>query len=158
MAKIKLLFVCLGNICRSPLAQAIMLDYVNKNGLAHKFEIDSVGTCSYHVGKHPDPRAVAALNSNGLNINHVARQIQFGDIEYYDYILVMDHRNYEDVTSLTTNKELLKKVFLLRSFDEMSVNNYNVPDPFYGLDDAFDEVISICGRSINGFMQFLEKQ
>lgn len=74
---------------------------------------------------------------------------------YYDYFLVMDHRNYEDVTTMIQNKADLKRVFLLRSFDNLAKDNYHVPDPFYGLDSDFDDVFAMCERSVKGFIEFV---
>ncbi|MFN7093890.1 MAG: low molecular weight protein-tyrosine-phosphatase [Burkholderiales bacterium] len=158
MDKIKILFVCLGNICRSPLAKGIFINEVNQYNLEHLFEVDAAGTSAYHVGCLPDSRAVKVAAKYGIGLTQLARQLADKDFEYYDYILVMDHRNYEDVTSLIKNKTKLKRIFLLRSFDCLANNNFNVPDPFYGLDADFEEVFAICQRSLQGFIGFLANQ
>ena len=155
MIKLKILFVCTGNICRSPLAEAVLVAYVNKHNLSANFEIDSCGTSAYHVESLPDERAVNAAQKQGIFINHKARQITAEDMVYYDYILVMDHLNYEDVVSNMDKTIARNKVFLLRSFDPSITVDYNVPDPYYGTQEDFDDVLTICENSIDGFINYL---
>ena len=155
MAKIKILFVCTGNICRSPLAEAILRDYVICNNLIQNFEIDSCGTSDYHIGQLPDERAIAAAYKNRITLTHRARQLTESDLYYYDYILVMDHLNYDNVLARTKRQDINNKVFLLRSFDTTSTIDYNVPDPYYGTTTDFEEVLVICKNSIMGFITFL---
>lgn len=155
MKKLKILFVCSGNICRSPLAQGIFQSYVSEHNLSEEFELDSCGTSSYHVGSLPDKRSIDVARKYNISLSHRARQINKNDLDYYDYILVMDHLNYEDVLT-NIEKNLVKdRVFLLRSFDPATNVEYNVPDPYYGTDDDFEEVFIICKRSIEGFINYL---
>ena len=160
MAKLKILFVCTGNICRSPLAEGVFLDYISTNNLQHKFEVDSAGTASYHVGSFPDPRSIASASIHSILLTHVARQINEHDLGYFDFILVMDHRNYEDVLSLAKDSEAKNRVLLLRSFDPNlgDAMEYTVPDPYYGQIADFEEVFSVCQRSIGGFIEYLANQ
>ncbi len=158
MAKLKILFVCLGNICRSPLAHGIMLEYIKQYNLVDMIEVDSAGTCSYHEGSYPDKRAISVAKKYGIELEHVARKFTHDDLEYYDFILAMDHLNYEDVVNCEKKKKLLRKVFRLRSFESDSNENYDVPDPYYGTDSDFDDVFMICNRSISGFLNFLIDQ
>jgi len=158
MAKIKILFVCLGNICRSPLAAVAMQDYVKQHKLPYQFEVDSAGTSAYHVGSYSDPRSIKVALNHGFRLKHKARQLIDQDLEYYDYILVMDHRNYEDVCNKFSQASTLDHVFLLRSFDPLAENNYNVPDPFYGLESDFEELFAMLQRSVAGFINFLSAQ
>lgn len=157
MSKIKVLFICLGNICRSPLAEAVFNDYIEKHNLANKFEADSAGTASYHIGSQPDERTIKVAKKHGMKIEHKARQISEHDFDYYDYILVMDHLNYDEVTNICREKSCRDKIFLLRSFDASisEDSEYTIPDPYYGLDSDFEDVYYICKRSIQGFMHYL---
>ncbi len=160
MIKLKILFVCTGNICRSPVAEGIFLDHIFKNNLLSSFEVDSAGTTAYHSGSKPDSRSIILAKKHLITLNHIARQITPNDLDYYDFILVMDHRNYEDVIALTKNPQHKSKIFLLRSFDLTHDENseYAVPDPYYGQDADFEEVFTICKNSIEGFMKYLSDQ
>lgn len=155
MSKLKVVFVCTGNICRSPLAAGILLARVAKLDITSHFEVDSCGTSSYHVGSLPDHRAIAAAHKHSIQLNCRARQIVASDLEYYDYILVMDHLNYEAILDGVADEPIRNKVFLLRSFDPSTNVEYDVPDPYYGTIADFEEVFKICERSIDGFIDYL---
>ncbi|MDQ5921289.1 MAG: low molecular weight protein-tyrosine phosphatase [Pseudomonadota bacterium] len=158
MNKLKIIFVCTGNICRSPLAEGVFLNRIAQLGIGHQFEVDSCGTSSYHVGSLPDHRAMLTAHQHSIQLGSRARQISNFDLEYYDFILVMDHLNYEDVLSNVTEDSIKNKIFLLRSFDPATSLEYDVPDPYYGTIDDFEEVFIICERSINGFVDYLINQ
>ena len=158
MIKLKILFVCTGNICRSPLAEAVLVDYINRHNLSANFETDSCGTSAYHVESLPDKRAISAARKHGIAINHKARQMSNDDMAYHDYILVMDHLNYEDVITNMDKTIARNKVFLLRSFDPTITVDYNVPDPYYGTQEDFDDVLTICKNSIDGFINYLNSE
>lgn len=153
--KIKVLFVCKGNICRSPLAEGIFISLLKKNNLLEQFEIDSAGTCDYHVGDMPDARAIKIASDNGVILNSCARLFTPEDLKIFDYILVMDHLNYESVTELSKDENVHDKVFLLRSFDSESADFQNIPDPYYGSCSDFDEVFEIITKSESGFIDYL---
>lgn len=154
MSKLKILFVCTGNICRSPLAEGIFIEYIKDKNLSHLFEVDSCGTASYHLGSLPDERSITTAKKHSIKLTHKARQISSEDLNYYDFILVMDHINYEDVLS-KADDSTRNKVFLLRSFDPGASVEYNVPDPYYGTETDFEEVFEICKPSIKGFLSYL---
>lgn len=155
---VKVLFVCTGNICRSPLAHGIFENHVRKIGLADKFMVDSAGTSAYHVGSLPDLRSRDIAKHHGVILTHRSRIFTPEDFTKFNYILVMDYLNYEDVTSKTKSNMEKSKVLLLRSFDELSDSDFNVPDPYYGFSQDFEDVYMMCERSIQGFIEFLKSQ
>jgi protein-tyrosine phosphatase len=140
---VKILMVCLGNICRSPLAEGILASKLPKD----KFIIDSAGTGNYHIGKQPDKRSILTAQKNGVNIaNQKGRQFTTNDFDYFDYIFVMDNSNYDDVMELAKNETHKNKV-------EMILNhlfpgeNVDVPDPYYGLQNGFDMVYEMLDET-----------
>ncbi|MFN8770119.1 MAG: low molecular weight protein-tyrosine-phosphatase [Neisseriaceae bacterium] len=158
MKTINVLFVCLGNICRSPIAQGIFENKIRNLNLTSSFEIDSAGTSAFHLNSDPDPRSTNVLNKHGITLKHKARQFIMEDFTRYNYILAMDHLNYEDIMNLSNNKNHdSKRVFLLRSFDN-NKTDFNILDPYYGLDTDFEEVYQICNQSIDGFITFLNNE
>jgi protein-tyrosine phosphatase len=133
---VKILMVCLGNICRSPLAEGILASKLPKD----KFIVDSAGTGNYHVGQKPDTRSIETAKKNGLDIcNQRAKHFTHNDFENFDYIFVMDNSNYENVIALAKNEEQKNKVDLI--LNQVFPNeNVDVPDPYYGLENGFDMV------------------
>lgn len=154
---IKVLFVCLGNICRSPIAHGIMQNLIQQLHLENKFMIDSAGTSAYHVGGLSDKRSLDVLAQHGIKLDHLVRQFRYNDMEVFDFILVMDHLNYEDVLNSARTDKQRSKVFLLRSFDPEVSDDFNVPDPYYGNNSDFEDVYLMCERSIRGFIQYTYK-
>ena len=131
----KVLMVCLGNICRSPLAEGILTSKVNP---AHVF-VDSAGTAGYHVGHPPDPRSVAVAGEHGLDIsNQRCRKFNKSDFDEFDLIYVMDKANYSDILTMASNQFQKDKVSLL--LDVTNMGQSEVPDPYYGGDDGFENV------------------
>jgi low molecular weight protein-tyrosine phosphatase len=149
------LFVCLGNICRSPLAHGIFQHLVNQNNLANKFHIDSCGTGSWHVGNPPDPRSIQTASLYGIDItNQRARQFDpKTDIERFTHIIPMDQSNHRDLLDLGTPKSQLA---LMRSFDQSLPKTQDVPDPYYGGDDGFDKVYHMLNRACEGLLTSLQ--
>ena len=137
----KILMVCLGNICRSPLAEGILLAKVNSRGLDIK--VDSAGTGGWHVGQGPDHRALAIANKYGIDISQQqARQFSFSDFESFDIIYAMDGSNLSDIVSLANSNEDIEKVRLI--LNEINPeDNTPVPDPYYGGDDGFEKVYQL---------------
>ena len=138
----KILMVCLGNICRSPLAEGIM-----RSKLSEDFTVDSAGTGGWHAGELPDKRSITTAKNRGLDItNQRARQFKVSDFDTFDYIYVMDNSNYKDVISLAPTEESKSKVRLI--LNEIFPNeNVDVPDPYYGGDDGFENVFDMLDQA-----------
>lgn len=139
----KVLFVCLGNICRSPVAEGIMLYLVQEGGHQKKWHIDSAGTAGYHIGEAPDPRTIRNAKKNGVDLSALrARKFSVADFDAFDRIYVMDESNYHNVISLTKNPEHHKKVDLLLNLSHPG-KGLPVPDPYYGNEQNFEEVFQL---------------
>ncbi|MDO1500229.1 low molecular weight protein-tyrosine-phosphatase [Winogradskyella maritima] len=135
----KILMVCLGNICRSPLAHGILASKLD----ADKFYVDSAGTASYHIGSPPDPRSIAVARKHGLDIStQSARQFKREDFERFDLIYAMDASNYQNILKLATSEADKAKVKLILN-ENPDIRDKDVPDPYYGGDDGFDYVYRI---------------
>lgn len=147
----KILFVCLGNICRSPLAEGLANKIAKESGLEQKVVFDSCGTGAYHIGEQPDPRTMANAKSNGLIIKHQARQFDKSDFREFDYILAMDQDNLANIKKIDQTSAFEDKLFLMRDFDSLSPGA-DVPDPYFGGSEGFQNVYDILERSINEFM------
>lgn len=156
MKKIKVLFVCLGNICRSPLAEAIFKHKIKSRGLTEKIEADSCGTSNYHIGDQPDPRTLANAERNGVVIDHCGRQLSVDDLADFDYVLAMDHSNLRNILRLPGSEAYEQKVQLLRNFDPLEKGE--VPDPYYGGEQGFQNVFEMLDRTMESFVDHLEKQ
>lgn len=141
----KILMVCLGNICRSPLAEGIL-----KSKLSHQaFFIDSAGTGNYHIGKNPDPRSVAIAKKHGLDISNLkGRQFEVSDFDKFDVIYVMDASNYQNVLALSRNATDKTKVKFILNETAPHQNN-DVPDPYYGGSDGFEAVYNMLDEACN---------
>ena len=150
----KILMVCLGNICRSPLAEGILQSKLPKD----KFTVDSAGTGEWHIGKQPDARSIAIADKKGLNIsNQRGRLFRSQDFKDFDYIYVMDGSNYNDVLSLATNDEEKSKVKLI--LNELFPNeNVDVPDPYYGLQNGFESVYEMLDQACDIIAEKLLKK
>jgi protein-tyrosine phosphatase len=140
---IKILMVCLGNICRSPLAEGILASKLPKN----KFRVDSAGTGSWHIGHQPDKRSIDIAKKNKLDISQQkGRQFTANDFDTFDYIYVMDNSNYWDVIQLAVNQAQTEKVQLI--LNELFPNeNVDVPDPYFGLPNGFDSVYKMLDEA-----------
>ncbi|WP_309640165.1 low molecular weight protein-tyrosine-phosphatase [Flavobacterium sp.] len=140
---VKVLMVCLGNICRSPLAEGLLASKLPKN----TFLVDSAGTGSWHIGKQPDERSIAVAKKNGLDISkQKAKQFSPADFDAYDYIYVMDNTNYNDVVSLAKEEAHKNKVQLILN-ELFPGENVDVPDPYYGSQFGFDSVYKMLDET-----------
>lgn len=137
----KILFVCLGNICRSPLAEGILLHLKEKHQLT--IEIDSAGTSNYHIGEAPDPRTIANAKKNGIDLSFLrARQFHINDFESFDKIYVMDKSNFNNVIAMAKNIDHENKVELFLN-SVYPNKNLEVPDPYYGTEKDFESVFQL---------------
>jgi len=144
---IRIQFVCLGNICRSPLAEAVFRDKVRAQGLDDFFEIESSGTGDWHVGEGADGRMRETAERHGHSLaDHQASQFQKADLERYDHVFVMDKSNLNDVLFLDEDDRHSGKVRLFREFDP-DPGDYQVPDPYYGGEQGFETVYNIVNRT-----------
>lgn len=144
--------ICLGNICRSPLAEGIL-----RSKLSEDFIVDSAGTGGWHAGQLPDKRSIAIAKSKGLDItNQKARQFKVSDFTTFDYIFVMDNSNYKDVLALAPNEKVKSKVKLI--LNELFPNeNVDVPDPYYGGEDGFENVYEMLDQACEEIARKLKR-
>lgn len=141
----RVLFVCLGNICRSPLAEGVFLHLVREAGLTHRFEVDSAGTGDWHVGERPDARAVAVAKKHGVELPSRARQVTPADLDAFDHVLAMDRENLRDLERMA-RRGAAADIRLLRRHDPVRDGD-DVPDPYYGGPSGFDLVYEMVHRS-----------
>lgn len=154
--KIKLLFVCLGNICRSPAAEGIMKALVEKKGVSDRFYIDSAGTGGWHSGELPDARMRQHGAKRGYVFCSRARKISEKDFDHFDYIVVMDHRNFSNVKSLARGEEDVRKIKRMTDFSKKFIHG-EVPDPYYGGDTGFELVLDLLEDACSGFLTYLQR-
>jgi protein-tyrosine phosphatase len=154
---VRLSFVCLGNICRSPTAEAVMRHLIQKEGLGDRILIDSAGLGDWHVGHDRDARSHAVGRRRGVPLQGTARQFTARDFARFDYVLAMDRQNRAGLLALAPDDEARAKVRLLRSFDPAAPPDAEVPDPYYGGPQGFDDVFDICEAACAGLLAHLRR-
>jgi len=156
--EIKLCFVCLGNICRSPTAEGVMQHLIEQAGLSKRITIDSAGTGAYHVGERADPRSRSEAMRRGVELTSRARQFLVEDFDKFDYVLAMDRANHRDLEEMAMGPQHLAKLHLLRSFEPAAGRELDVPDPYYGGDGGFGRVYDICHAGCAGLLAYIREQ
>jgi protein-tyrosine phosphatase len=155
---LSVLFVCLGNICRSPLAEAVFRSVVVEAGLEDRFVIDSAGTSGYHDGEPPDRRTTAVAAGRGVTVQGTSRQITGTDVDSFDYLIVMDGENLRNVERMARNARGTPEVWRFREFDPQNTGDLDVPDPYFGGPEGFEDVHEIVDRSARGLLAYIRQQ
>lgn len=154
---VRVLFVCMGNICRSPTAEGVFKTLVERERLASKIQIDSAGTHAYHVGKPPDERAQQAASRRGIDLSHQrARKVRHEDFLEFDYVLAMDQSNYEDLRELC-HPDYESRLRLFMDFAE-NAQEQDVPDPYYGGAQGFERVLDLIELASVGLLADIRQQ
>lgn len=155
--KVKVLFVCMGNICRSPTAHGVFQHLVNTEGLADQIEIDSAGTHAYHVGESPDQRAQQTASRHGVDLSYIrARKINREDFAHYDYILAMDEDNLYDLQTICP-PQYQSRLHLFLEFAS-DTSERVVPDPYYGGNRGFEHVFKLVDTAAKGLLDSIKQQ
>ncbi|TNF32843.1 MAG: low molecular weight phosphotyrosine protein phosphatase [Gammaproteobacteria bacterium] len=153
---VKVLFVCMGNICRSPTAEGVFRSLVHNAGLQQHIHIDSAGTHAYHIGEPPDKRAQAAARNRNIDLSSQrARKVRIEDFDEFDYILAMDRDNFTELQALTTHHNGKLKLFL--EFAE-NTSTREVPDPYYGGPQGFEHVLDLVEAASRGLLNTIRQQ
>lgn len=150
----KILFVCLGNICRSPAAEEVMRQKIKQAGLEGRITVDSAGTYGGHAGELPDARMRHAAKNRGYKLTHAARQISYEDFEKYDMIVVMDDSNYDNVYRMAPDCDAAEKVFTMSEFFQESDDDH-VPDPYYEGNEGFEKVLDLLEDGAQGLLDYI---
>lgn len=157
MEKIKILFVCMGNICRSPTAEGVFAKLLQNQQLEAFFSIDSAGTHAYHVGEEPDPRSQKAARERGVDLSNIrARKVVFGDFEDFDFVLAMDDKNFDTLISACPEDHHHKVYKFLDFAPEQPLRE--VPDPYYGGSYGFERVLDLVEAASEGLLENLRQQ
>lgn len=157
MRKIKVLFVCMGNICRSPTAEGVFNQLLESRQLGKFFEVDSAGTHAYHIGDAPDLRSQKAARDRGVELKHLrARKVVYDDFEVFDHILAMDNENYQILADACPDQHKHKLSLFLEFAPQL--NQREVPDPYYGGSQGFERVLDMVEAAAEGFLHTLQQQ
>lgn len=154
---VKVLFVCMGNICRSPTAHGVFRALVEKEGLSQAVEIDSAGTHAYHVGSAPDRRAQATAQERGIDISDlVARRVEPDDFDLFDFVVAMDQDNYMSLSEICPDQHV-DKIYMFMDFAD-HMRTREVPDPYYGGPSGFDRVFDLVEAASEGLLQEIRQR
>ena len=148
----RLLFVCMGNICRSPTAEGVMRALVEEAGLDGRIEVESAGTGGWHAGEPPDARATEAAHRRGVTLAGAARQVRLEDFVTFDLLVAMDRENLRHLLAIAPDEDAAEKVRLLREFDPASAGELDVPDPYYGGERGFETVLDHVQAACRGLL------
>ena len=154
---LRILFVCMGNICRSPAGEGVLAKMVAEAGLADRIQIDSAGTLGMHAGNPPDSRMRAAATKRGYELTSRARQVTAEDLDTFDLILVMDQDNHRNVIRLASTDEQRERVRLFCTFCEKHLER-EVPDPYYGGSQGFEYVLDLLEDGCSGVLEWAQHQ
>lgn len=154
--RVRIVTVCLGNICRSPMAAAVLRDRLAQAELADHVEVSSAGTGAWHIGEPADRRAAATLERHGYRSVHAARQLTTDDLATFDLVLVADHANRSDALDLARTPTEAKRIMMFRSFDPAAGPDAEIPDPYYGKGDGFERVLTMIETATDGLVGELE--
>ena len=153
---IKVLFVCLGNICRSPSAEAIFDSIVAEKEQSDSFEIDSAGTSGHHTGQLSDPRMRETALEYNIQITSRSRQFDYSDFHHFNYIIVMDDSNLQDIVSLDSKNQFHKKIHKMTDFGQ-GIEDEFIPDPYYGGEEGFHNVVRLLSKCCEGLYSHIIK-
>ncbi len=152
MSKKSILFVCLGNICRSPMAQTIFEDLIEKKGIKNQFEVDSAGLIDYHEGNTADARMISHAKRRNYEITHLSRPVKVEDFDRFDLIVAMDEQNVRGLLSLAPNEASKKKIIRMTDYLQKLSAEY-IPDPYYGGAEGFEHVIDLLEDACDGLLK-----
>ena len=152
---IRVCFVCLGNICRSPTAEAIFTKLVEDAGLSDQFVIDSAGTSGWHEGSRADSRSREAASRRGIDITSRSRQFLPTDFDRFDYVIAMDADNRANLEALASSDAERDKIHVMRQYNSPPAPHLEVPDPYYGGATGFEDVLDICEDASRGLLRYL---
>lgn len=155
--KLKILFVCLGNICRSPAAEGVMKELLAENGLDGSVEVDSAGTGNWHVGQLPDNRMRVHARRRGLTLDHRCRQVRTADFDDFDIIVGMDHNNVDDLKALAPTPEAAAKVVPMARYVDMAMRYDHIPDPYYEGAEGFELVLDLLQNGCANMVRRIQK-
>ncbi len=148
----------MGNICRSPTAHGVMEKLVRDAGLADKLELDSAGTGAWHVGELPDARSRQAAKRRGYDLTHRARKFSANDFDRFDLVIAMDRHNFSSLQHLARGRTHVPAIRMLCSYDPTAPDGAEVPDPYDGEEDGFEEVLDICERACRGLLDHVRSR